>query len=436
MGERTPVVAHGRDGVPSGLRRTGVLVVATAVVVGTLGLVSGTSSAAQARGAKKATGTPGTLIESVPVAAAGVNGSAYLVEYWSESVPSNKAVKVTGLVVVPTGTPPAGGWPVVSWAHGTNGTNSSCSPSLSPSSDIPNVNSLLAQGWEVTATDYQGEGNAKLKPTKGILPYLVGESAARNTIDIVRAVQNSTTFHASSNYVVWGHSEGGQTAMFALKIAGTYAPTITLKGVEALAPPSQFDSTSPTSFIAQAEESSNWPFLFLAVGGFNAAYGKTLAPLPAILTKTGKKDLKLLKKDCLVVAGLTLLGQGFSTVFTQSAGAPLPTAWQTLASENDPANFSAASPAPLLIVSGTADTTVYPGTTAALAGDLCALTPPQDLERWTYAGLDHGGIVTSGATIDDLVQWTVDRFAGDPSPGSYTPTGAGANTATVTNSCG
>jgi pimeloyl-ACP methyl ester carboxylesterase len=436
MGEQMPVASRGRDGGPSGPRRIGLLLLATAVVIGTLGLVSGTSSAMQRHGAKKVTGTPGTLITSVPVTAAGVNGSAYLVKYWSESVPKNAPVMVTGLVVVPSGAPPVGGWPVVSWAHGTNGTNSSCAPSLAPSSDIPNVNSLLAQGWEVTATDYQGEGNKQLKPTKGILPYLVGESAARNTIDIVRAVQNSTTFHASSNYVVWGHSEGGQTAMFALKIASSYAPTLDLKGVEALAPPSQFDSSSPSSFIAQAEESGNWPFLFLAVGGFNAAYGNTLAPLSAILTKTGKKNLKLLKKDCLFNAGLALLNLGFTTVFNQAPGAPLPAAWQSLANQNDPGQFTAASDAPLLIVSGTTDTTVYPATTAALATELCALTPAQDVERWLYAGLDHGGIVYSGATINDLVQWTIDRFANDSSPGFYTPTGLGVNTATVTNSCG
>ena len=435
MGEHMPIADRGLRGGRSALRLLGTILLATAVIIATQGLVSGTSSAAQRHSAKK-TGTPGTLIESVPVAASGVNGSAYLVKYWSESVPNNRPVMVTGLVVVPHGTAPAGGWPVVSWAHGTNGTNSSCAPSLTPSSDIPNVNSLLAQGWEVTATDYQGEGNKALKPTKGILPYLVGESAARNTIDIVRAVQKSPTFDASPSYVVWGHSEGGQTAMFALKIASSYAPTLSLKGVEALAPPSQFNSASPTSFIAQAEQSGNWPFLFLAVGGFNAAYGNTLAPLSVILTKAGKKNLKLLKKDCLVSAGLTLLHLGFSKVFNEPAGSPLPAPWQALASENDPGNFSSAIPIPLLIVSGTADTTVPPTTTALLANELCALSSPQDLERWLYAGLDHGGIVYSGATINDLVQWTIDRFAADPSPGFYTPTGLGANTATVTNSCG
>lgn len=405
--------------------------VAALLVIATIGLVSGTSGAAQSH-AKKKSKAPGTLIASEEVGAPGVNGTAYIVKYWSRSVPKNMAVEVTGEIVIPSGTPPAGGWPVVSWAHGTDGTNSSCAPSLDPVNDIPNVNDLLAQGWEVTATDYQGEGNPLLGSTgKGILPYLVGASAARNTIDIVRAARQLAPADASSTYVVWGHSEGGQTAMWALNIAGSYAPGLTLKGVEALAPASNFNTS-----LVQSEESANWPFLFLAAGGFNSAYGNGAAPLGQILTKQGKKDLKLLKTECLVGVGLSLYGQGYNKVFVAPAGTALSPAWETLASENDPVNFTTATPVPLLIVSGDQDTTVDPNNTEALATALCALSPAQDLERWLYAGLDHDGIVYSGATINDLVQWTVDRFANDSSPGFYTPTGGLGHTVTVTDSCG
>jgi len=376
--------------------------------------------------------TPGTLIASKKVTATGVNGTAYLVEYWSETVPKNKPVKVTGLVFVPPGTPPAGGWPVVSWAHPTDGTNKNCAPSLDPLSDVPNINNLLAQGWEVTATDYQGEANSHILSTSpGILPYLVGTSAARNTIDIVRAAEQLTAAHASATYVVWGWSEGGQTAMFVLKIASSYAPTLHLKGVLAMAPPSQFNS----SLLSYAETTSNWPLLFLAVGGYNAAYGNTLAPTSELLTAKGKSDLSLLKTKCLDSVGLTLLTQGFTKVFSFPAGSPLPTKWRTLTNENDPANFTAVSPVPLVMASGANDTTVPPSTTASLATELCALSPAQDLERWLYAGLTHNNI-DGTAAINDYVQWTADRFAGDPSPGYYTPTGMGANTPTVTNLCG
>lgn len=395
--------------------------VSASVLLGT-----GTASTAATQ---KAVKTPGTLIAQRAVATTGVNGTAYLVSYWSESYPANKAVKVTGLVVVPQGTPPAGGFPVVTWAHGTNGTNGTCAPSLAPSSDIPQLNSMLAQGWEVVATDYLGEGNSALKPTKGILPYLVGTSAARNTLDIVKAVQNSSTFHASSSYVVWGHSEGGQTAVFALHIADTYAPTLDLKGVLALAPPSNFSTLIPA-----AEQTANWPFLFLAAGGFQAAYGKHVANVKELLTSTGLKDMKLLKTQCLAGVGIPLLSQGFTKVFSFPAGSALPSDWQALADQNDAATFTAASPEPLLIVSGDMDTLVIPSTTASLATELCALAPAQDTERWLYAGLDHGGIMSS-STIADYVQWTANRFADDASH-DYTPVGSGTHTASVTNTCG
>lgn len=198
-----------------------------------------------------------------------------------------------------------------------------------------------------------------------------------------------------------------------------------------LSPASNFNTS-----LVQSEESSNWPFLFLAAGGFNSAYGNGAAPLGQILTKQGKKDLKILKTECLVGVALSLYGQGYNKIFVSPAGTALPPAWETLASENDPVNFTAATPVPLLIVSGDQDTTVYPNNTEALATALCALSPAQDLERWLYAGLDHDGIVYSGATINDLVQWTVDRFANDASPDFYTPTGGLGHTVTVTDSCG
>ena len=68
----------------------------------------------------------------------------------------------------------------------------SCAPSLDPTQAVPETNGLLDQGWEVTASDYQGEG------TPGLLPYIVGVSAARNTIDIVRAARNFPAAHASA----------------------------------------------------------------------------------------------------------------------------------------------------------------------------------------------------------------------------------------------
>ena len=43
---------------------------------------------------------------------------------------SGEPVLATGVVLVPSGEPPAGGWPVIAWAHGTAGVARVCAPSL------------------------------------------------------------------------------------------------------------------------------------------------------------------------------------------------------------------------------------------------------------------------------------------------------------------
>jgi secretory lipase len=349
---------------------------------------------------------PGTLLKSEPIAVAGLHGTAYRVMYLSESV-ANHPVAVTGLVVVPAqSTPTTTGYPVVTWGHGTNGMADQCAPSLDPTSDVPLANALLDRGWEVTASDYQGEG------TPGLMPYLVGVSAARNTIDIVRAARHLAAAHASSDYVVWGHSEGGQTAMFALHIAASYAPELHLKGVVAGAPPSQFFAiyqflvTSPYRY-----------YLLMASGGFNAAYGNQAAPLSAVLTPLGMSLLPDLEKGCSdYIAGAT----DKYTLAQITKGNPFDVpAWQKLLNENDPGTFTTASAAPLLIIQGGSDEQIPVVSTALLATHLCGLG--QDLERWIYPGQSHAGVIVPSA--NDMIHWITDRFAGGSNPDPYVPTG-------------
>lgn len=192
----------------------------------------------------------------------------------------------------------------------------------------------------------------------------------------------------------------------------------------AMAPPSNLTTLIP--LVVQS--GFNAGYLFLLVAGFNSAYGNTRAPLLEMLTPTGKQEVKVLKRQCL--AGF---GQAYSTIFANPAGSALPAAWQALVNQNDPGRFTAASSAPLVIVSGDEDNLVFPTTTNSLANELCALSPAQDLERWLYAGMGHDGVST--ITINDFVQWTANRFAGDVSH-DYTPTGGDGHTVTVTQSCG
>ncbi len=348
---------------------------------------------------------PGALIKSAVVPDAAVDGTVYRVLYVSTTV-DNKPTPVTGLVIVPKTTAPATGYPVVTWGHGTNGMADICSPSLDPTNAVPLVNTLLAQGWEVTASDYQGEG------TPGLLPYIAGDSAARNTIDIVRAARNLPAAHASDDYVVWGHSEGGQTAMFTLHIGPTYAPELHMKGVVAGAPPSQFNliyaflKTSPYRY-----------YLLMAAGGLNAAYGDAAAPLDQVLTPKGMTYVPDLDKGCSDYLSKQL-GNVDTASLTKGDPFTIPL-WKIALEKNDPQQFTAKSPVPLLMIQGGNDEQIPVVSTQILATHLCSLG--QDLERWVYPGQSHAGVIKPSAA--DMVHWITDRFAGGANPDKYAPTG-------------
>ncbi len=413
--------------------RRGLLVVAvaaTAVLSGTAGAAPTSPSALSARSRGAASlpafyrvpahipSRPGTLIREEPVHAGGVAGTTYRVMYVSTSL-STRPEAVTGLVVVPKGAAPAGGFPVVAWGHGTNGMATQCAPSLHPGTTgaknaFEEVNALLAQRWIVTASDYQGEG------TPGPLPYLVGGIAARNTLDLVRAVHHLPGVQASASTVVWGHSEGGLTAMFSLHIAASYAPTLHLEGVVAGAPPSQF------AFVYTALlKSPDRFYLVMAAVGYEKAYGAAKAPLRQVLTKRGLALVPDMTKGCFTYLARTVDRYSMQQLVKKNPF-DIP-AWRTLLQENDPGSFTAAAAAPLLIVQGGTDTTIPPISTQLLAQHLCSVG--QDVERWIYPRMTHTAVIT--VSIADMVHWIADRFAGGPNPDPYSPVGmAGVQTTT------
>jgi acetyl esterase/lipase len=346
---------------------------------------------------------PGTLVKSQRVTVAGLHGTLYRVMYVSRSE-QGKPVAVTGQIIVPAGKAPAGGFPVVSWAHGTNGMADKCAPSLKPGSELPAANQLLDKGWLVTATDYRGEG------TPGLHPYIAGADAARDTIDIVRAARGLRGANASTSYVVWGHSQGGHTAMFTLKIAADYAPELDLKGVVAGAPPSQF------KLIYTFLKTSKFKYyLLMAAGGLNAAYGNKAAPLDQILTPKGLSLLPVLEKGCSDYIEKQLRNISLESV---TKGDPfLVPAWQKIFSIDDPESFATATSIPLLIIQGGNDEQIPTASSGLLADHLCAIG--QSLERWVYPGQSHAGVIAPSSP--DMIRWITDRF--DGATGRFAPTG-------------
>jgi len=129
-------------------------------------------------------GAPGALIAQEDMPGAPLGATAERILYRSVGL-HGEPIAVSGVVIVPRGDPPAGGWPIVAWAHPTSGVVSKCAPSRAQFffRQVQGLNGMLARGYIVAATDYPGLG------TPGPHPYLIGASEARAVIDAVRVAR-------------------------------------------------------------------------------------------------------------------------------------------------------------------------------------------------------------------------------------------------------
>jgi pimeloyl-ACP methyl ester carboxylesterase len=363
---------------------------------------------------------PGAIIRTEPVSVPGLDGSVQRIMYGSESI-RGEAIAVTGIVAVPDTPPPAGGYPVLAWAHGTTGIADACAPSLAAETrSLPLLDELLDQGWLVVATDYEGMG------TPGRHPYIVGESEARSVVDSVRAARNLPDLQVSTDYVVWGHSQGGHSAMFALDRAASLAPELDLRGVVAGAPPSQLD------LVYDYLAGSPYRYYLLMVGAaINAAYGDEVAPLGEVLNAEGLETVNLVDQGCTAFLAEQTAGVEVADLLVRQAdGTFNPFAnqvWQPLIAAQDPKNFDGPTDTPLLIIHGGNDEQIPTVSSALLADQLCV--KGQELERWMYPGRTHAGVIQASA--DDMIRWITARFAPARADQPMVPTGQGDIDATV-----
>jgi hypothetical protein len=179
---------------------------------------------------------PGTLVSAMtmPVFSRSPEGQlvdAARVVYRSTSGDTGQPTEVSGSVFTPKGTAPAGGWPVISFGHGTTGLDEPCAPSVSPVllgfSTI--VAGYVSKGYAVALADYQGLG------APGVHPYTDAKTAGLNMIDAVRALRH-TFENVSNRWAAVGGSQGGGAAWAADERAASYAPELDLVGAVAYVP--------------------------------------------------------------------------------------------------------------------------------------------------------------------------------------------------------
>lgn len=340
-------------------------------------------------------GDPGSIIRSDPIHAF-AGAKAWRVLYRSTGL-RNESIAVSGIVVAPDTNPPAGGYPVVAWAHPTTGIARRCAPSLDSDvlNTIPELRLMVARGFAVAATDYAGLG------TSGPHPYLVGLSAGRTVLDSVRAARALTK--ASETFAVWGHSQGGHAALWSGELAPSYAPDLKLVGVAAAAPAIELAAL----FKDDHSTSAGQVFTALALLSWSKVYH---AELDTIIDADDLPYVSWIGKECLT-SRLDLFIVSLAIRFIKAPflkSDPVKTEpWREFIVRNTPERRP--PNAPLLLAQGSEDLLITPAITQDFAAALCQ---NGGVVQVLEMKADHLSIAQLSAR--SVIEWIADRFADKP----------------------
>lgn len=336
---------------------------------------------------------PGAIHQAQQRSDAPAGSTGWNVIYVSEIRPGRLAY-VSGEIYIPDA-PAAAPRDVVLWNHETAGLADACAPSRRSRVEggrerAPALSDLLAKGYVVVMSDYPGLG------LPGPAMYMAGQPNARASLDMLRVARNFPQAKASSRYVMYGWSQGGQTTMWAESIAATYAPEFTGMGAALVAPAVRIRELTLNS-MTTAE---------------NAGY--VISTLPGI--KAYVPDLRY--RDFLTVDGMEQfpdLASGCFDVWDTAAGVkdayvanaltPGSSWWNAMTAVDA---FAPRGSMPFIIFQGSQDTTTPVRLTQNERNALCKAGAAVDYEE--YAGLDHISMVPEAAKR--LPAWIESRFQG------------------------
>jgi len=346
-------------------------------------------------------GKPGDVIRSEPLAGAPAGSQAWRVLYRSVGI-DGQPIAVSGFVVAPTAPAPAGGRPILSWAHPTTGVADDCAPSaiaLWPALTA-GLEGFLSAGFVVAATDYEGLG------TPGVHPYLIGESEGRGVLDAARAARAIPDSGAGSKLLLWGHSQGGQASLFAGQLASSYAPELSLVGTAAAAPAGELGEL----LTDDANTLDGVTLGAYALNAYTQVYGASTPGLDlgTVVKPAGIAAIPELVKLCDVIPAQATQLETIANPLIGSfyAANPASTApWTELLSRNTAgANKTGA---PVFIAQGEADELVIPATTNQLVATMCKNGDPVNFKG--YPGIPHDTIgYTSAADVTTWMQGLLD----------------------------
>lgn len=370
-------------------------------------------------------GEPGAVIKTggVPDAPSGLRIQRIM---YHSRTNDDADIATTGLLVLPSGDPPAGGWPLLVAAHGTTGIVQECGPSVAPFSvGLGAMNSYydfffkywVDRGFAVVGADYQGEG------APGPYSFLVGKVEGQNVLDSARAAFRIHGDKLSGQMIIYGHSQGGNSAGFAALMLPSYAPELNNVGTILAAPAAELEDLLARAYRGGAGATvpnEAVVFFYLALLSYQDSYDGLDAN--DLLLDYGRQGIDIFQNVCATTGGAAfLLNEGVALFNPHIADEfpftppqffiPLeqyPPAWDAAIARN---SLGTDYDTPILIVQGCKDTTIPIETNFLYFNE--ALCPADAIVEFTaYPDASHSGVVTEAQP--EMVEWARRRLQGLP----------------------
>jgi hypothetical protein len=245
-------------------------------------------------------GRPGELLKAEPIDVYLVPGARMRARAWRILYRSTSATgeprAVSGTVLMPSrrGRGPR---PLIGYAIGTHGIGDSAAPSrLLPRGldfEAGLIGMLLARGWAVAVTDYEGLG------TPGDHVYMVGRALGPNVLDSMRAARELHPLELPEDgpAAVIGYSEGGFAAGWAAQLQPEYAPDVRLAAVAAGAAAANVEAAGPLL------DGTFFSF-FIAYGGIGYAAAYPELDLDKYLTPKAREGIGFLRESNILQAAI------------------------------------------------------------------------------------------------------------------------------------
>lgn len=312
-------------------------------------------------------------------------------------------IVVSGTVSVPRTPPPRGGWPTISWAHGTTGYADACAPSrdtrnglahdyLGPVTQI--LDSWVRRGYAVVQTDYEGLG------TPGGHPYVNGTSEANTVADIVRAAR-TVNRGIGRDWVAAGHSQGGQAALFAAQAGDRRQPGLSLKAAIAIAP-GGVGLRQTVEYVRSGQPGAEAAQSFLPLIVLGAHVARPSIDPGKVFTSSMDPMMRAAESGCIAQTR-SVPTIPSSKVFRPGADV---TALTDYLDSQDPVHT--APRVPVMIAQGSADALVAKSGTDGLVTTLCSKSRAVDYR--IYEGKDHRASVS--ASLADSQDFAAAALAG------------------------